>query len=91
MFSREQNVAGSRTIRRFGGRDSRAHLAKRTAEVHILGMPDFIKVHHLGDDKEVLLNRDHIVSVEDNQNGCIVTLSTGATMKLTETAAVLRK
>jgi hypothetical protein len=54
-------------------------------------MADFIKVHHLGDDKEVLLNRDHVVSVEDNEGGCIVMLSTGTTMKLTETAAVLRE
>jgi hypothetical protein len=54
-------------------------------------MADFIKVHHQGDDKEVLLNRDHVVSVEDNEHGCIVMLSTGTTMKLTETSAVLRK
>ena len=54
-------------------------------------MADFIKVHHQGDDKEVLLNRDHVVSVEDNECGCIVMLSTGTTMKLTETSAVLRK
>jgi hypothetical protein len=59
--------------------------------VHTLRMADFIKVHHQGDDKEVLLNRDHVVSVEDNEDGCIVMLSTGTTMKLTETAAVLRK
>jgi hypothetical protein len=45
-------------------------------------MADFIKVYRQGDDKEVLLNRDHVVSVEDNQDGCIVTLSTGATVKL---------
>jgi hypothetical protein len=70
---------------------ARAQLATRTAKVHTSRMADFIKVHHQGDDKEVLLNRDHIVSVEDNQNGCLVTLSTGATMKLTETAAVLSK
>jgi hypothetical protein len=68
-----------------------ARLATQTAEVDTSSMADFIKVHHQGDDKEVLLNRDHVVSVEDNENGCIVTLSTGATMKLTETSAVLRK
>ena len=72
-------------------RHSRARLATRTAEVHTFGMADFIKVHHQGDDKELFLNRDHVVSVEDNEGGCIVMLSTGTTMKLTETAAVLRE
>lgn len=61
------------------------------AKVHNSSMADFIKVHHQGDDKEVLLNRDHVVSVEDNEYGCIVMLSTGTTMKLTETSAALRK
>jgi uncharacterized protein YlzI (FlbEa/FlbD family) len=50
-------------------------------------MADIITVHRLNDGRLLLLNRDHVVSVEETENGCLVTLVNGKVLAVQETSS----
>jgi uncharacterized protein YlzI (FlbEa/FlbD family) len=54
-------------------------------------MADIITVHRLNDGGLLLLNRDHVVSVEETQKGCLVTLANGKVLAVQETVDELTR
>lgn len=52
-------------------------------------MADIITVHRVGDGSLLLLNRDHIVSVEETEKGCLVTVVNGKVLAVRETVTEL--
>ena len=56
-----------------------------------LSMADIITVDRLNDGGFLLLNRDQVVSVEETEKGCLVTLVNGKVLTVQETINELTK
>jgi uncharacterized protein YlzI (FlbEa/FlbD family) len=54
-------------------------------------MADILTVHRLNEGSLLLLNRDHVVPVEETEKGCLVTLVNGKVLTVQETINELTK